>query len=295
VLFISRPRIWFTALIAALFLAVIGTVGAALAGDRTATGRTGVLAVDEAQSAVDLLELRLTELHAEVADVRLELGRLEVRKTELSDDQAVLVSEVEEKVRQNRELVVEAFITGGEAEFLRLVGSSRAADYQWQTYLLSNESLQAGELATRLAQLRAATDAEILDLAQQLDSRKAYLEVAEAQLARLEADLPDARLELLVAEAWDQSDRAVAMGRYGEAPPEAWERLRFCESSGDYQAVDETGVYRGAYQFDRHTWRTVGGLGDPAHSSPREQDARARALYARRGNQPWPVCGYHLP
>lgn len=71
-------------------------------------------------------------------------------------------------------------------------------------------------------------------------------------------------------------------------------RLRQCESSGDYSAVSASGRYRGAYQFDRQTWRTVGGKGDPAAAAPWEQDHRARLLYDSRGRQPWPVCGRRI-
>lgn len=49
--------------------------------------------------------------------------------------------------------------------------------------------------------------------------------------------------------------------------------------------------YRGLYQFDCQTWRSVGGSGDPAAASPAEQRARAEILRSQRGNQPWPVCG----
>ena len=55
---------------------------------------------------------------------------------------------------------------------------------------------------------------------------------------------------------------------------------------------DASGKYRGAYQFDYRTWQSVGGWGDPAAASKLEQDYRAALLYARRGPQPWPVCGY---
>ena len=69
-------------------------------------------------------------------------------------------------------------------------------------------------------------------------------------------------------------------------------RIRRCESRGNYRAVDRSGSYRGAYQFDHQTWRSVGGRGDPAHAGRLEQDFRAAVLYKRRGAGPWPVCGY---
>lgn len=67
--------------------------------------------------------------------------------------------------------------------------------------------------------------------------------------------------------------------------------IRACESDGDYGAVSSDGLYRGAYQFDRPTWESVGGSGDPAAASPAEQDARAAQLLSARGSNPWPNCG----
>jgi hypothetical protein len=64
-----------------------------------------------------------------------------------------------------------------------------------------------------------------------------------------------------------------------------------CESGGDPTAVSENGLYRGKWQFDLPTWRSVGGTGDPAAAPEAEQDARAQQLYAQRGSAPWPVCG----
>lgn len=64
-----------------------------------------------------------------------------------------------------------------------------------------------------------------------------------------------------------------------------------CESGGNPRAVSAGGTYRGKYQFDFQTWRSVGGSGDPAAAPEAEQDLRAAMLYARRGSQPWPRCG----
>jgi LysM repeat protein len=67
--------------------------------------------------------------------------------------------------------------------------------------------------------------------------------------------------------------------------------IRACESSGNYGAVSADGLYGGAYQFDRQTWQSVGGSGDPAAASAAEQDARASQLWSQRGSNPWPNCG----
>lgn len=88
---------------------------------------------------------------------------------------------------------------------------------------------------------------------------------------------------------------AVPFGVFTAAPASAdHSQLIRCESSGNYRAVSPTGKYRGAYQFDYATWRSVGGTGDPAKASKAEQDKRATILYNRRGNSPWPVCGRGL-
>ena len=69
------------------------------------------------------------------------------------------------------------------------------------------------------------------------------------------------------------------------------QRIAQCESGGDPTAVSADGTYRGKYQFDRATWRRMGGTGDPAAAPEAEQDRIAAQLLAQRGTAPWPVCG----
>jgi hypothetical protein len=69
------------------------------------------------------------------------------------------------------------------------------------------------------------------------------------------------------------------------------ESIAECESHGDPRAKSSDGTYRGKYQFDRQTWSSVGGKGDPAKAPEFEQDVRAAALYKRSSSSPWPVCG----
>jgi peptidoglycan hydrolase-like protein with peptidoglycan-binding domain len=79
----------------------------------------------------------------------------------------------------------------------------------------------------------------------------------------------------------------------GDATSRAASRLAAiaqCESGGDPQAVSASGKYRGKYQFDRATWRALGGTGDPIDASEAEQDSRAGQLLAARGSTPWPNC-----
>jgi peptidoglycan hydrolase-like protein with peptidoglycan-binding domain len=69
------------------------------------------------------------------------------------------------------------------------------------------------------------------------------------------------------------------------------QRIAQCESGGDPGAISADGTYRGKYQFDRQTWREMGGTGDPAAAPEAEQDRIAAQLLAQRGTAPWPVCG----
>jgi hypothetical protein len=63
--------------------------------------------------------------------------------------------------------------------------------------------------------------------------------------------------------------------------------IRQIESTNNYRA--QNGDQWGAYQFIPSTWRSVGGIGNPAHAPPEEQDMRAEMLLRREGLGPWPT------
>jgi peptidoglycan hydrolase-like protein with peptidoglycan-binding domain len=84
------------------------------------------------------------------------------------------------------------------------------------------------------------------------------------------------------------SDAPTAPAKSADA---TLQRIAQCESGGSPTAVSADGVYRGKYQFDRTTWRAMGGTGDPADAPEAEQDRIAAQLLAQRGTAPWPVCG----
>ncbi|WP_406008462.1 ubiquitin-like domain-containing protein [Streptomyces sp. NBC_00637] len=73
-----------------------------------------------------------------------------------------------------------------------------------------------------------------------------------------------------------------------------WQSLAVCESGGRPNAVDPSGTYGGLYQFDTHTWQSLGGSGRPQDAPAEEQTHRAKKLYVRRGASPWPHCGTRL-
>jgi hypothetical protein len=99
----------------------------------------------------------------------------------------------------------------------------------------------------------------------------------------------------LKAAYYDYRQRKRERARYLNAinPPGAsvLAAIRSCESGGNYQIIDSSGTYFGAYQFNLAAWQEVGGSGLPSDAPPKEQDERAAVLYRIHGSSPWPVCG----
>jgi hypothetical protein len=88
---------------------------------------------------------------------------------------------------------------------------------------------------------------------------------------------------------WPARRRSHAAAPRG--PSAKLRAIVLCESGGNPRAIGGGGAFRGAYQFDRGTWTSLGGHGDPAAASMAEQTHRAEMLYARSGSTPWGACG----
>jgi len=152
-------------------------------------------------------------------------------------------------------------------------------------------TLAAPAIAGDLAAARGA-HAEAVAAVLRLSRRRARLGGSEAASRRTLRRWPthalrrhERRLKASIRE----------LRRTGGAPdvpiPAALHAIARCESGGNPAAVSSNGLYRGLFQFDRGTWASVGGSGDPAQASREEQYRRAAMLYARAGAAPWPVCG----
>jgi hypothetical protein len=83
---------------------------------------------------------------------------------------------------------------------------------------------------------------------------------------------------------WDKT--SVRDKRWAHATSE-------CESGGDPDAIGGGGLYRGAFQFMRSTWKASPKSpgGDPISYPYRTQAVVAVLLKNRDGASHWPVCG----
>ncbi len=292
----SRPSR--TALFVLLMTALAVTAGwramsvsAITSDDLRADIPTGSELRDELASLADLraqLLIELTSAEAALAD-------LFVERDSLDEQQRTLTAEIEASMESLRRVAVQVFITGGTVGQLELFANiSEASEFSWRQHLMRNHAGSAEVAVDRLRLLRERADDEVTSTIERAETLRADIAGFETSLAGLDPRQAEAERLLPLADAWDRAAIAIEEGPYGIASQEKWNALRRCESTNNYAAISPSGVYRGAYQFDIPTWYTVGGVGDPAQAPPEEQDARARELYARRGHEPWPVCGRHL-
>ena len=221
-----------------------------------------------------------------VDELHLELARLD-QLSVVDTGKQLLMDEAER-------LVVQEYISGGDIEDLAFIlDVTEATDALWRKALLSEVSEvvdQALEARENVPGERERTEARI----RRLDDALPYL---NSRVIDAEESIEAAEWVVYIAEINDLADRELAENRFIEPTEQQWYNLRFCESTDNYTAESANGLFYGAYQFEPRTWRTVGGTGNPAHAPPEEQDARARLLYSRRGDQPWPrdFCGRWLP
>ena len=220
------------------------------------------------------------------SELSLELGRLEQLGAVTSGKQLLM--------DEAQRLVVQEYMAGGDVEDLVFIlGVSEATDSLWREGLLSEISEVLDEALDAVDDVsgeRGRTQARI----DRLQDAIPYL---NSRFADVEKAVEAAEWVVYIAEINDLADRELAENGFIEPTEEQWYNLRFCESTDNYRAESANGLFYGAYQFEPRTWRTVGGTGNPAHATPEEQDARARLLYSRRGDQPWPreYCGRWLP
>lgn len=304
--FALRPARWAAGVVLGAVL-VGGVPASAQSADAVTVARRQLAAATNARRQAE----------ARVAQLGAQRDRLEARLAARSAAQSVTAAQLAAARETMRERVVEALIAGGaDRRLAAVLGGDRLEDIAVRSSLLMNQASVAADAADAYRALRERSAPEVVRLALQIDEANRVLASAKddlLQTSALEADaeraLTQARNAARAARAAQRAattstTRPAAASRRGATvrvvrPGPAvddggWAKLVKCESGGNYAAVSATGRYRGAYQFDRPTWASVGGTGDPAAASPAEQDLRARMLYEQRGARAWPHCGIHL-
>jgi Ni/Co efflux regulator RcnB len=114
-----------------------------------------------------------------------------------------------------------------------------------------------------------------------------YRKAKVARLAWLNHRNAQLRREIRKLRRVDRQYRAALRGvSYGTL-----HAIASCESHDNPRAIGGGGSYRGMFQMTFHIWGAVGGHGDPAAATVKEQYLRAALVYRRYGSGQWPVCG----
>ncbi len=277
-----------------LYLSVVLLVFLSVPSSVSATGTTADTRVPTAAEQLASARAQLDASEARLVSLEQERLTIETEHQSLSDTQRSLARNLELALHDTEQFAVEAYVAGGpNASVGEILGAHDVGDAMWRSEVLAGQTTHGIERATALRDLTTRADAAVRQIALRSDQNRR--KVAAATLDRFFASVANKRAEQLVA-AQQRSGSALATdGADAVTITDGWARLRNCESSGNYQAVSASGLYRGAYQFDVRTWQSVGGSGDPADAPPAEQDMRAETLYRSRGRSPWPVCGRYLP
>jgi hypothetical protein len=316
---IRRPQLRSVATVVTVAV-TLGLGALPSAGQDAAEGEDGTASVAEASAALgeaeanhDRLDGSLSELTAERERLLADLGARGDRRERATQD---LI-----RARDGaHSLAVLAYMTADVGTVV--LGSGPDPDDVYRDTLLRDGADARLQAAAYYQDLRRQADTAVTTTLSGLDELEAEIEALSASRDVALDDVRAASTDLeaaRAAEARHEADRQAAadlaalpdpppvgnppaddgpwtpIGTIPGGPsPQQWAQLRNCESGGNYQAVSAGGAFRGAYQFDLSTWRTMGGTGDPISASAAEQDHRAQLLWQSRGHAPWPVCGRFL-
>lgn len=89
------------------------------------------------------------------------------------------------------------------------------------------------------------------------------------------------------------NNKVVIDGVKPTVEPNVWDHLCQCEAGGNWAANTGNGYY-GGLQFSHSTWRSAGGVGNPANASREEQILRAEKVLQSHGWGAWPACSRKL-
>ena len=253
----------------------------------------------------DDLEEALLQLTAAEAELQLSEMNIDEKEQELTGllraenkEEALEISfllEMKEAEDLTRKLAIEAFMGGDSVSSAAyLLDSKNVGDLIFRRAILKETTEAVEKQSQTYEEMRDVASFAMLELASQIDDILVSILLEKDKRSRAEEKILRAEYVVEIAQIHASADVLKAQKRRVEPSDEQWRKLRFCESTEQYDISTGNGYY-GAYQFDLITWVGVGGEGDPSKAPPEEQDARARYLYHLNGWYPWPVCGRFLP
>ena len=238
-------------------------------------------------------ELQLSEMN--IDDKERELtGLLRAENKEEALEISFLL-EMKEAEDLTRKLAIEAFMGGDSVSSAAyLLDSENVGDLIFRRAILKETTEAVEKQSQAYEEMKDVASFAMLELASQIDDILVSILLEKGNRSQAEEKILRAEYVVEIAQIHATADVLKAQKRRVEPSDEQWRKLRFCESTEQYNISTGNGYY-GAYQFDLITWVGVGGEGDPSKAPPEEQDARARYLYHLNGWYPWPVCGRFLP
>ena len=253
----------------------------------------------------DDLEEALLQLTAAEAELQLSEMNIDEKEQELTGllraenkEEALEISfllEMKEAEDLTRKLAIEAFMGGDSVSSAAyLLDSKNVGDLIFRRAILKETTEAVEKQSQTYEEMRDVASFAMLELASQIDDILVSILLEKGKRSQAEEKILRAEYVVEIAQIHASADVLKAQKRRVEPSDEQWRKLRFCESTEQYDISTGNGYY-GAYQFDLITWVGVGGEGDPSKAPPEEQDARARYLYHLNGWYPWPVCGRFLP
>ena len=247
-----------------------------------------LLQLTDAEAEFQLSEMNIDEKERELT------GLLRAENKEEALEISFLL-EMKEAEDLTRKLAIEAFMGGDSVSSAAyLLDSENVGDLIFRRAILKETAEAIEKQSQTYEEMKDVASFAMLELASQIDDILVSILLEKDKRSQAEEKILRAEYVVEIAQIHASADVLKAQKRRVEPSDEQWRKLRFCESTEQYDISTGNGYY-GAYQFDLITWVGVGGEGDPSKAPPEEQDARARYLYHLNGWYPWPVCGRFLP
>ena len=247
-----------------------------------------LLQLTDAEAELQLSEMNIDEKERELT------GLLRAENKEEALEISFLL-EMKEAEDLTRKLAIEAFMGGDSVSSAAyLLDSENVGDLIFRRAILKETTEAVEKQSQAYEEMKDVASFAMLELASQIDDILVSILLEKGKRSQAEEKILRAEYVVEIAQIHASADVLKAQKRRVEPSDEQWRKLRFCESTEQYDISTGNGYY-GAYQFDLITWVGVGGEGDPSKAPPEEQDARARYLYHLNGWYPWPVCGRFLP